>query len=247
MPKNVVACDIDQTLAGGVVKAHLLTYNSELYLAMDIDQIEEADKRYAKTFDVPQIQEYRARGDTAEKRFQEVRTFIRTSPEVHLNFSPLPSAATGVMLLIDDKNTKFKGYYTVRPKEIKNTTREWLRRNQLPYPEQTTICDSHEDKLRKVLADSLHGEKQSQLTNTKIVIIDDSVKQLTEAAYNLVHTNKILQSLIKHVVIVGFGVDEENKNKLLEGNIYPEFGLQTLALPSWQKTHVEELIDKLRT
>lgn len=245
--KNLLALDVDQTLAKGVVKAHLLTYNDWLQLSMTPDQINEADLHHAKTFDVPQIKEYRERGRVEESLFQEVRNAIRTSPEVHLNCSPLPFATEAVRFLTADKTIAFKGYYTIRPKEVRNATQKWLKKNNFPQPNRTIICDTHEDKLKKIILDSLFYGHKSQLNNTKVVVIDDSFKQLIEAASNLVDKSKTWKSLVKSVVIVGFGINQANKHKLLEGVIYPDLGLQTLSLPSWEQSNVEQLISTLKS
>lgn len=245
---NFLAIDIDQTLTERqtLVKTHLDVYNQYLELGMTTDGIDKASMKYAKTFDVPEIQAFRQQSKEMEAQFEKVRTEIRTSPEVHLNFRFSDGAQEGVQLLTDSENSQLQGYYTVRPKKIKDVTKQWLENNQFPHSERVVICGSHEDKLRKIMVDVFLRERNRLIKNTRTVIIDDSIKELSEAAILLAEKSPVARSLIKRTIIVGFGVDEENKNKLLEGVIYPQLGLQTLSLPSWERSNVEQLIHDLK-
>lgn len=244
--QHLVALDVDQTLTKGLVKTHLVFYNEKLGLGMTAKQIEIADRKHVKTFDVPQIQEYRRQSKEADLQFERVRTEIRTSPEVHKNFDLIDNAQEGVDLLTNSGDFLLKGYYTVRPKELKGDTIQWLRKNQLPHPERVVICTSHEDKLRKTKRDVFLQERNRLFKNTNLVLIDDSLKQLAEAACLLAEKNPVARELIKRTIIVGFNIDEENKNRLLKGVIYPGLDFQTLSLPSWERSNVEELVRALQ-
>lgn len=222
-------CDIDQTIAGGVVPVHMDFYNKMLGLGMTPEQISESAS-YKKTFDVPQIKNYRSSGLDYETAFQNAREFIRTSEEVHLNLEKIPGADEGVKQFHDI----FGGidYYTVRPKQVETATKQWLNKNGFVHPENVVICDTPEDKLRKI-TEKLKSEDDHGLA----FLVDDSVKDLSEAAKKIVIEDPNSREQIERVVLIGFGLSE---NILIESAIYPQTGLRTIALPSWRKPHIDE-------
>lgn len=240
---RVAVFDIDQTLAGGVVLAQTSIYNRELDLGMTIKEEQESgdSDRYPKTFDVPAIQIWREGGRYAEERFKEVRNSIRTSPEVHRNLVLLPGLPEGVMTVTTDY-LMHGGYYTIRPQEVKEATHEWLLNNQLPNAEKVVICDSHEDKVRKILNDFIVGQE----IVTTVVLIDDSIEQLVSAVDQLIEKEPDLQKNIEHLVLVEFGKSDGKNQYELQGFIYPNTGLRRMTLPSWEKNHVDALLKNLK-
>lgn len=238
-PRKHVIFDVDQTLAGGVVAAHLRVYNQALDLGMTPDDILAADRTFLKTFDVPQIAGFRTSGTDSERRFQEVRATIRTSNQVHMDLTTLPGAQEGVVQLLQDQSIIFGGYYTVRPREIEGTTKKWLVEHGFPLPNSVTICENHLDKLTRILND--HILNRSQNTG-KVVLIDDSEKGLIEAAQQLVNSDQNMVDPMRQLVVVGFGLPADT---LLEGTIRPDIGLHVMRLPSWQPDEVDDLRARL--
>lgn len=240
MNKEMIAVfDIDQTLTGGLVSAHIRKYNRELDLGMTTEEEKESEK-YPKTFDVPAIHAWRKNGQYAEARFQEVRSIIRTSPEVHRNLVLLPGLPEGVMTVVND-SLMHGGYYTVRPQEVKEATHEWLSSNQLPNSQKVILCDSHEDKVRRILIDFIVGKKSI----SDVVLIDDSAEQLVSAVDSLIEKEPDLQENIEHLILVEFGRNHKN-NQSLKTMIYPNTGLRRMILPSWEKNHVDALLKNLK-
>ena len=217
---NILLLDIDQTLAGGIIAAHLKSYNQKLNLGMTVKQINEADKKYKKTFDVPQIIRYRQQNPQAEQNFQAVRNKIRTSKQVHLDFSPLPQAIDGINSLLK-YGFKFGGYYSVRPPTVFSTTKRWLKQHNFPNPNNVTICQDPQDKLSKILSDW-------QLFNGKIVLIDDGAAEL----FSLINTQPKFKQLKKSLILVNFG----SKQKI---------NSQVIPLPDWQSKSISLLFSKI--
>lgn len=254
MGETVVVLDIDQTLAGGVVPAHMGLYNERLGLGMRVGQIAETEK-YKKTFDVPQVIGFRGQGEKAEKRFQEVRAEIRTSHGVHLAFNELPFSVEGARRLLSDvqdpeeQRLVFGGYYTVRPNELEATTQEWLAQRKFPFPEHVVICKDHADKLGRIFQDYMQPRTQEEgktaNTPTTVVLVDDSIKELAEAAKRMVAENPDMKGFMERLVLVGFG-QMESQTAEVEGTFYPATGLRTLALPSWESQHVSHLRKTLK-
>lgn len=232
MARVEVVLDIDQTLAGGVVSAHMGYYNRRLGLGMTADQIRESDG-YAKTFDVPQIVSFRNGGNGAEEAmFQQVRSEIRTSSEVHLDLRELPGSVDGARSLVGLGDIS---YYTVRPPEVEDATKQWLANKGFPDPEHVVICSSPKDKLERIIADKLVGQENDGELPT-VVLIDDSYKQLAEAATEIVQTDPDMRKYMERIVLVGFGLQSPTAE--MEGSFYPQSGLRTIALPSWEQAGV---------
>lgn len=227
-PNVHIALDIDQTLAGGVVSAHMRHYNERLGLGIAAETIEVLDSQYAKTFDVPEIADYRKKD---EDGFQKVRAEIRTSEQVHLDFKTLPGSIDGALALLEHASLS---YYSVRPAEVEGATREWLRKHGFPNPEDVVICDSHEDKLRRIAVDHLADNPEKT-----IVLIDDSHKQLAEAAEAIVAQEPDMKIQFERLLLVGFGAK-------FEGAFYPNSGLRTMSLPSWEREHLEQVTNALQ-
>lgn len=238
-PRPQLILDVDQTLAGGVVAAHLRVYNQALDLGMTPVDILTADRTYPKTFDVRQIDDFRKYATDGERRFQEVRQTIRTSDEVHMDLTPLPGSKEGANRLLAGNNIVFGGYYTVRPPEIEGTTKKWLGKHGFPSPNRVITCENHLDKLTRILND--HVLNRSQNTS-KVVLIDDSEKGLIDAAEQLVHSDQTMVEPMRHLVVVGFGLPHDVQ---LEGTIRPGIGLHVMRLPSWQLNEVNELRARL--
>lgn len=230
MVKREIVLDIDQTLAQGVVPAHMRRYNVRLGLGMD-DQAIAATEIFTSTFGVPEIINYRQQGEAAEVKFQAVRREIRTSPEVHLAFQALPGSVEGVQELLEVGDVS---YYTVRPHEVDGATKEWLAQQGFPNPNEVVICDSPTDKLTRILTDKILSKPEAE--RGPVILVDDRYAELAEAAQQL--QDPELKGALRNLVLVGFTLTNE---ALREGSFYPETGLRTLALPSWQKPDVEAL------
>ena len=241
MVKPEIVLDIDQTLAQGVVPAHMALYSRKLRLGMDPDAIAQTAS-YPRTFDVPQILKFRnqvtadgqpdeVRTKKAERIFQKVRAEIRTSPEVHLAFQALPGSVEGVRQLLEIGGVS---YYTVRPHEVNGATKEWLAQQGFPNPEEVVICDSPADKLTRILNDRILSKPEAE--RGPVILIDDRYEELAEAAQQL--QDPELKGALRNLVLVGFTLTNE---ALWQGSFYPGTGLRTLALPSWQRPDVEAL------
>jgi len=232
--------DIDQTIAAGVVAAHLTQYNSAFRLGMSPTEILEADSKYALTFDVPQIQNVR---QINEEGFQRIRAQIRTSPEVHLNLTPIAGSQAGVETI--SNSFIHAGYYTVRPAEVEQASHQWLRTNNFPEPDKVVICETPLDKLRKILHDHILTD-DFQLKNdmTNVILIDDGLPKLIEAAKILTKEDERYKLGLQRLIIVGFG---NQKEKALEGTIIPDINLRALRLSSWDTNEVSGLIARLKT
>lgn len=234
MPKNptperahTVVFDIDHTLAEGVVQAHMTIYNELLELGMTAEEIAEAGGRYGKTFDVPQI--IKARSED-EPRFQEARAEVRNSPEMHLALTELPFSSDQVRALLDNRECIQGGYYTVRPTEVEEATKQWLKNKDFPDSERVLICKDPKDKLEKILVDHVpDGDGEAS-----VILIDDSLPDLEVAARELVAERPELRGKFAQLVVVGFGHERE-------GSIDFVSGLRTFTLPSWESEHVERL------
>ena len=240
--------DIDQTLAGGVVEAHMRLYSKRLGLGLSELAIQ-ATKEYRKTFDVPEIIGYRNPEDGSlqeerEANFQAVRAEIRTSPEVHLDLQTLPGSRDGVETLLTTlAEVQDLSYYTVRPHEVEGATKEWLAKHNYPNPEQVVICDTPEDKLRRIIKDLVLSKPEEE--RGSVLLVDDSLKDLLIAVDAIKNEKKQenepdYKAGLKHIVLVGFGNTEH-----LEGTFYPDSGLRVLSLPSWEEQHVADMAARI--
>lgn len=233
MGENTFYFDVDQTLARGIVAAHLKFYNHQLNLGMSEREIREADSTFASTFEVPRIVDFRSQDKDAEDLFQKARKEIRTSEQVHLAFKPMPYSQSGVKQLLQSGD--LGGYYTVRPKEIEKVTKDWLIRNRFPDANLVQICDSPEQKL-KLIAENVKGSDQ----NSRFVLIDDGIDKLKTAAEALAQSSWTYRDLFRQLVIVGYGPH-------LGGTIYPDIGIHFTTLPSWRKDAVAGLLNQINT
>ncbi|MDP2637522.1 MAG: hypothetical protein Q8P26_00480 [Candidatus Levybacteria bacterium] len=236
MEKRTLILDVDQTLASGVVPAHMTLYNERLDLKMTTEEIEKTH-RFPKTFDVPQIIEHRGKGKEQEDEFQRVRAEIRTSESVHLALIELPGSVGGVLnLLNNDSQIIFGGYYSVRPTEVESATRQWLKMKNFPNPENVIICEDPKGKLTRIINNHLG----INANGSNVILIDDSLKELTEAAKTMVSEDPNKRKAMERLIVVGFG-QTESKRAELEGSFYPQTGLRTLALPSWHTDNISGL------
>lgn len=219
--RNVLlALDIDQTLAGGVVQAHLRTYNKDLGLGMSEQEIMHANSTYRKTFDVPQIIEYRAKH---EDRFQAVRKEVLKSKQVNMDLLPIEGSVDAINLLLS--TYAHLGYYTVRPPEMLDVTKEWLSNNRFPSSQETYITKDHADKIRTV-------SSAGKAMESDPVLIDDSFKDLLEAA--------VFHNLLNQLRLVAFGMSAQesrtaaaSKDSSLSANVH--------GMEDWSKDSVDEL------
>ncbi|HLB60631.1 MAG TPA: hypothetical protein VJL83_03420 [Patescibacteria group bacterium] len=245
--RSLWTLDIDQTLAGGVVAAHMRHYNQELGLGLSDEEIASYEGVFPKTFDVPAIINYRSQGHEAERRFQESRARVRTSREVHRNLTPIPGSFEFARAIADQADShmyplasvmQFGGYYSVRPHELEGITLEWLLMNNAPHAEETTLCDSPKDKLEKIF---LHWKKPDSDGDLPLfVLTDDSFIDLAKAAERLVEYDyEIYKPLTQRLVIVAYG------KKLLESAYHPITGIRTLSLPTFDASDVNTLKEKL--
>jgi len=234
--------DIDQTLAGGVVEVHMHYYNQLLGLNMT-DQAIQAAKKFRKTFDVPEIMGYRDPEDPSlrekqEAAFQEARAKIRTSPEVHLDLQTLPGSRDGVETLLTTlAEVQDLSYYTVRPHEVKDATQDWLKKHNYPNPENVVICDSPEDKLKRIITNLVLSKPEEE--RGSVLLVDDSLKDLNMAAEKIANDPEYSDGL-KYIVLIGFGNTEH-----VEGTFYPSTGLRVLSLPSWDQQSIEDVVARI--
>ena len=219
--KNVLlALDIDQTLAGGVVQAHLRTYNRELGLGMSEQEIMQANVQYRKTFDVPQIIEYRIKN---EDRFQSVRKELLTSKQVNMDLLPIDGSVEAIQLLLS--TYAHVGYYTVRPSNMLDVTKTWLANHRFPNAQATHITRDHADKIQTVNVDGTSKDVQP-------VLIDDSFKDLLEVA--------LFQNILNDLKLVGFGISP-NEVKNLSNLTNKNIRSQLYGLSDWSLKSVENM------
>lgn len=223
--------DIDQTLAGGIVKAHLMYYDPALGLNLTQQEIDKADINYLKTFDHPAIKGYRLT-DGGEPKFQAERHKIRTSPEVHLNLTPIPGSIDGILDMMAH-GIMHGGYYTVRPLEVEPATRRWLENHGYPNHTEVVMCETPQDKLEKIIGNVVLDASGNVLQGvSRVFLVDDSVPDLTKAALKIAEEKPEIAHGLKHLLLLGFGLSED---KLMEGSInLAAGGLRTIAFPSWQ-------------
>ena len=216
---------------------------------MTPDQIDclELDPAIKKTFDVPQIIQFREQGEAAESRFQEVRAEIRTSKDVHLNFVPFPNAQEGVRRL----NEEFGGvhYYTVRPREVINPTVQWLESQGFPSPQEVVICTSARDKVFKMVRDWTLARGDSGVNvmtdERRVVVVDDNFAAMIFEAEKLAARYSVMRRALSGLTVVVFGIDEKEKEIVLEENMLSDY-VRSHALSSWDPAAVEDLIGKLK-
>lgn len=233
--------DIDSTIAGGVVRAHMMTYNSAFPLGMTQEEIDglEQNPEIKKTFDVPQIIALRAQGEDAEIRFQEVRASIRTSDDVHRNLTPIPGSQEGVEMIREVYGDV--RYYSVRPKEVENPTRWWLTEHNFPNPGNLVICTSPQDKMFKILRDHVLKRGDSGVNvpeNTTAVLWDDSYKELIAAAGRLAEQYSVIRRALGGLVVVGFGADVNTQ--------HGEPKVRVINQPRWGSLQVSQTIGALK-
>lgn len=232
--KRIFRFDIDQTLTDpkDLVRVHMLFYNDALKLGMSSDEIMSAASTYKKTFDVPQIKEYRR---TNELDFQKAREDVRASLKSNMEFAVNPGAVEGVEKLAS-VSPKRIGYDTVRPDVpgMLDATKKWLARNYFPQAEMTEICEDPADKIAKVLYDAREN-------SLPVVLVDDNMK----GDDGLLKTAASFPSRdLRKLTLVGYGINTQTAQSMRE-----ESGLnadvQVLGLESWQASLVEGLIGQL--
>lgn len=221
----LLAVDIDQTLAGGIVGAHLKRYNIALGLGLDPQHIDVYADRFPNVFAVPEIAAYRAKSKEHEDRFQQARGQIRTSQELHESLPTIPDAAETLNWFLSQYALRI-GYFTVRPHEVESATRTWLQKNGFPNPDEVQISVSHEDKVKQVLTAA--GTARS-------VLVDDSFTGLAEAIQKMREDDRAYQERLKNLTVVGFGEDAQN----IPENIY--------ALRTWERGPAAALVHALLT
>jgi hypothetical protein len=231
---NLFRFDIDQTLNDpkDLVRVHMLFYNEALDLRMTQHEIVNAARAYRKTFDVPQIIEYRAKN---EDGFQEARDNVRKSLKSNMEFAVNPGAVEGVQRLASVSPKKI-GYATVRPyvSGMERVTKQWLRESGFPEYESVEICENPTDKLVKVITAAGHAR-------LPVVLVDDNMggkDGLLKAATDFP------PSELQKLTLVGYGMDTQTAQSLRE-----ESGLtanvEVIGLKSWQASLVSGLIGQL--
>jgi hypothetical protein len=193
------------------------------------------------TFKVPRIAEFRGMGPDAETQFQSVRSEILTSPQVHLGYPELPGSVAGAWALANVGQDI--SYYTVRKPEVTDATVEWLQQKGMPSPEQVVICKNPQDKLMRIITDKLIAKEREGETLPTIILVDDGMTQLVEAANAIIRDNPVTRQFMEHIILVGFGVSRDTMS--LEGAFYPETGLRTLALPNWEQQNLQSVIESV--
>lgn len=234
-PKKVYM-DVDQTLAGGVVVAHMRLYNERLGLGMTADRIL-ACESYGKTFDVEEIKAFRKIG---EDDFQRVREEIRTSHEVHMNLTAIPWSVEGVRRLRVAQGAEFVGYRSVRPSELEKsrTTQQWLDLNGYPDPENTVICDTPKHKLDLILDEQKKNVGEA-------VLFDDSIKDLVPGLIELVEEQPMRRNLAERLVLVGFGQSAAKLVPTLAPELKERTGAILIGMPSWEESQLTDVMKQL--
>lgn len=239
-PRVFIALDIDQTLAGGVVPAHMQHYNRYLELSMTQERIQ-ACETYPKTFDVPELARFQEKGTPENARFEEVRAMIRTSSEVHLALTPIESSINGSRRLVTE-GAEFAGYYTFRPSELRDCTPQWLKEKGFHNPGKVVMCTATRDKWPLLIKHYLAGDGLDN--STQVVLVDDSVKELTQYAGEIALEEESREAL-RCLTLVGFGRNAaEFVAKEGEG-FERQTNMRLLALPSWSDGDVDRLQEQL--
>jgi len=223
---GLAALDIDQTLAGGIVVAHMRFYNTQLGLGMSESQILSCGKKYRKTFDVPQIIQYRA---VHEDAFQQVRSQIRASEQVNSDFELIPGVLPAMGMLV--QACMRLEYFTVRPMETKPVTMSWLRKMGLPNSQTVHISRDHRNKLQQI--------HDATSINESAILIDDSIEPLVQELAKIRGSEG--RSLRQRLGLVGFGeIDHQNQTEIKE--FAEAYAVRVSFLPRWDLLLLREIL-----
>lgn len=226
----------------------------------DIDQEIErqaTEKEVKKVFDTEWIKKYRMldindseltteqkeKKKSREEKFQRARETVRTSQEVHETLESIINANDAINLLLSTVSDNI-AWFTVRPEGVRDYTKTWLENNDYPYVRPTEpehietlyISADHEDKIIQVLTKAAE-------TNSQPMLIDDSLKQLIEAAEAMNKSSKEKSGIafdFNELTLVGFGVEPDEK-LITKGN---ELGITVLFLDNWYLNSVVNLISQ---
>lgn len=224
--RGLAALDIDQTLAGGVVVAHMRFYNAKLGLGMSESQIVQCGRLCRKTFDVPQIIAYRQNN---ESHFQLVRSQIRVSEQVNSDFELMPGAVPALGLLCQAFSRV--EYFTVRPEEAKPSTVAWLKAKGLPNSAMVHISRDHRHKLEQVYA--------ATSILDSVLLIDDSIEPLVQELAGI--PGREGRELRERLGLVGFGeIDAKNQTEIR--HYAQAYAVYVSFLPRWDLHILREVL-----
>lgn len=224
-----IVFDIDQTLAD-MNATYVQEYNQRLGLHLSRREMAEV-AQIPVLLKSPAMVEYARRSVEADLQMRKVREEIRSSDSVQLALHELPGSVRGVKNLAQLGNVS---YYTRRPQAVEQASKQWLANKGFPSAEQVVMCSTSADKLERIIADKLLPYEGKELP--QVVIVDDSYQQLAFVAGVMVHKNPEMKKYMERIVLVGFGLQPE-----FEGAFYPESGLRTIALPSWNRRDVRHV------
>jgi len=224
----------------------------------DIDQEIErqaTEKEVKKVFDTEWIKKYRMldindseltaeqkeEKKRREEKFKNARETVRTSQEVHETLESIINANDAINFLLSTVSENIS-WFTVRPEGVREYTKKWLETHDYPYVRPTKpedietlyISADHEDKIIQVLTKAAE-------TNSQAMLIDDSLKQLIEAAEAMNKSSKDKSGIafdFKGLTLVGFGVEPDEK-LITRGK---ELGITILFLENWYLNSIVNLV-----
>ncbi len=245
----VVVFDVDQVLAEIMVD-QVRTYNELLKLDIPEEEIR-ISGYHRQTFDVPQIANRRKQDQDTQQTdnmlFEQARSIILESEDIHLNYPPMAGAVSGVSLLsslFEKYHGTFGGYFTARRPKAGAVTSQWLEKNG--FREGTVVvCTDSKDKLTKIIRQFSLEEAS---TNTRVFLLDDSIQSLAQAAKTLLNetNDPIAQQRIKGALSrVTVGAFSYSQDDLLEMEGVNETPFSVVSFPLWTTDAIRSTIKTL--
>lgn len=126
--------------------------------------------------------------------------WIDLDPEVLVAVLPIPGAVEGVQRLTELGEVAYwTARYTPESAEtsqaMADATRQWLREQLFPFPEQVIFCESPQDKLIRIA-------ERSEAEDLSVILIDDRYLKLLEVAGYL--DDRLQAILRRRVTILAF-------------------------------------------
>ena len=199
-----IAVDIDGTICWRNVKRFLQVCNTKLQFGIEEKRLETLT--YDEFLQQPEVLAYRQKW--GEERAQLAIRWIDLDPEVLVAVLPIPGAVEGVQRLTGlGKVTYWTARYTPESAEtsqaMADATRQWLREQHFPFPEEVIFCESPQDKLIRIA-------ERSEAEDLSIILVDDRYSKLLEVAgYLDNHLQTILRRRVTILAFRAISVPEE--------------------------------------
>lgn len=220
------AIDIDGTIANDDRgRAYARYLNRELALGVSDETIERL-KSYATFIQLEQVQAYAAESEEHKAHYRAAIRQAQHDPEVQQAAIPLPGAVEGVAALARYGEII---YVTCRKPESFDRTRDWLSSYRFAQPDRIYICKHYHFKY-------IYASQLAHVSEP-IVLIDDHAEDVVKFFQRLVKEHyAVAKSIRKRLAVVAFGCQEAPPCPFKQP-LFP-----VLALPSWDKNVLEQLI-----